>query len=530
MAEDTQDPGQQQDAEAQDPTQEEGDVAEALQAAAEAAGPDYDVQVEEVAPLKKKVTVTVPRSRIDEKFDEMFGELSQSVQIPGFRIGRAPRRLIEKRYGSEVGDDVRNALIGEALGQAMEKSGIKPLGEPEVDLDAIELPDEGDMSFSFEVEVMPEFDLPELEGIPVERPKVEITDERIDETIDQMREGEAEYEPTEEAAEAGDAVTVSAKISGEDIEPVEREHLELRVAPGQIEGIPLVELEDKLPGAKPGDTVELSAKVAESHPNEEWRGKDVTIEITVSQVSRRVLPSVEEVADGMGYDSVDEWRDHLKRYMEARSDVEAQRQMRERIREYLVENTDVELPAGVLATYANRALRKRYVDLMNMGIPRERIDENIARLKANVDEEAKRDLKLLLIMNRIAEEKGIEVGEEEINAGVAELARSYGRRPERMRQELEREGALSAVADSIRDNKVLDALLESADVTEVEPETEGDQGETEEEPDEKKQAKKTKKTKKTGKAGKTKKKSSKKSAKSSGDKDDDGEADEQGDE
>ncbi len=129
--------------------------------------PKNTVEVEDVAALKKKVAVTVPRGRIDAKMNEMFGELRTTAQVPGFRVGRAPQRLVEKRFGKEVAQDVRNALVGESIGSAIEDAELKTLGEPNIDLDTIELPDSGDMTFSFEVEIEPQFDLPDTGGIKV---------------------------------------------------------------------------------------------------------------------------------------------------------------------------------------------------------------------------------------------------------------------------------------------------------------------------------------------------------------------------
>ena len=117
---------------------------------------DIDVSIQDVGTLKKKITVTIPRTDIDGKRDEMFGELSSSAQIPGFRVGHAPKKLIEKRFGKEIGQDVRNSLIGESIGDAIEQAELKTIGEPDINLDEIELPEEGDMQFDFEVEIEPE--------------------------------------------------------------------------------------------------------------------------------------------------------------------------------------------------------------------------------------------------------------------------------------------------------------------------------------------------------------------------------------
>lgn len=430
--------------------------------------PENTVNVEDAGVLKKKVTVTVPRARIDAKFNEMFGELSTSAQVPGFRPGRAPRRLIEKRFGKEVSTDVKNAMLGESLGEALDKSDLKSLGEPEIDPEKIELPDSGDMTYSFEIEVMPEFDLPKLEGIKVAAPKAEMTDKQLDDYINVMREGRATYEDTDEPAGEHDMVLAGAKITGEGIEPAERPGLQLRVAPGQVDGLPLVDLGKELTGKKAEDTVKLTVKAPASHPTEEWREKDLTVEITLSQVRKRVLPELnEEFAKQMGFESVDEFKDFLGTRLEMRVKDQRRREMRNQVVEYLLKEVKFDLPEAAVARHTASVLRKRYVDLLYQGVPREKIDENLTELQTAATEQARNDMRVSFILSKIAQEKNIEVEDTEINARVAAMAAQYNRRPERLRQELEQDGSLEDLSGSILEEKALDMLLESADIQEA---------------------------------------------------------------
>jgi trigger factor len=463
--------------------------------------PQNQVDIEDAGTLKKKVTVTIPEKTITTKRDEMFGELSASAQIPGFRIGRAPRRLIEKRFGSEISEDVRNALVGEALGDALDKTDLKPLGEPDVKLEEIELPESGEMSFSFEVEVQPEFDLPETEGIEVTKEVFEATDERLDEYLQNVAEGQARYEKADDPAEEGDGVVASAKITGEGVEQ-DVPRVTLRVAPGVIEGIAIVELADKLKGVKPGDTVTLETEVNESHPNEQWQGKTLTIELTIHEVNRRILPEInDEFAEQRGFDSLDEFRTFLAERLEARADQEVQQSMRQQIIDHLLENTEFDLPEGVVQRHTARMLQRQYIELLQSGVPREKIDENLARLQAAAGERAVRDLKSSFILSKVAEANDIEVGDDEINSRIAQIATMNGRRPERVRQELAADGTLEQVGVAIREEKALDKLLEQAKVTEKPAEDDSD--EDEKQPAQNKATKKA--SKKTAKKSDTKK-------------------------
>lgn len=469
--------------------------------------PEIGVDVSDAGKLKKKITVTIPRERIDEKTNEMFGELSSSAQIPGFRVGRAPRRLIEKRFGKEINDDVRNAVLGESIGQAIEQAELNTLGEPDIDLEAIELPETGDLSFDFEVEVKPEFDLPKLEGIKIEKQLLEIDDARVDQMLETWRQGQARYEVAEKAADPGDMVTAGATITGEGIEE-NRPGLQLRVAAGQIEGIPLVELADTLTGKKAGDTAEISVTIPEAHPNEDWRNKEVKIAIDISQVSQRILPEIDaEFALQHGYDTVKELREQVRRSLVSRVDADVQRGMRDQISQYLIDNTKFDLPDDMVTRHTGSIVQRRYVDLLYRGVPREQIDENMTELQAAASQQAEREMQLLFIMDKVAKDQELEATPEEVNSRIAEMARAHDRRPERLRQELASNGSLGQVHQAILEEKALDRLLEKAEITEVKAKTPKSDEKAE------KKAKKTKKAAKTAKKSDTPAKSAKKTTK-----------------
>ena len=430
-----------------------------------------DVSVEDAGTLKKKVTVTVSREQIDAKFDDMYGELSRSAQVPGFRIGHAPRRLLEKRFGKDVGDDVRNSLIGDSIGQAIEQADLKTLGEPDLKLDEIELPESGDLEYSFDVEVAPEFDLPELKGIKVEKPLMEVTDDRVDEYVDRLAQSKATYDDTDAPAAAGDMVTVDASITGDGLDTVDRTGLTLRVGPGQVEGLALVDLGDSITGKKAGDSVELTTKAPPAHPNEQWQDKDLTVKLTIGNVQGRQLPELtDEFATDFGFDGMDDMREFFAGEMGRRLEGDIRQAMRNQVCQNLVESTEFDLPEGVAARHTERAMQRRYVELLQQGVPREQIEENLTKLQADVATQAQRELKLTFVLGKIIEAESIEVSEDEINARVAQMAQAYNRRPERLYQELSQDGSIQQVAIALAEEKALDKLLDDADVTEVTPE------------------------------------------------------------
>ncbi len=431
--------------------------------------PANTVTIEDAGASAKKITIEISRERIDAKFDEIFGELRTSAQVPGFRIGRAPRRLLEKRFGKEAGEDVRNGLVSAALGEAVEENELQIIGEPDIKLDEIELPDTGPLTFSLEVEVAPEFDMPEYENIPVAEASIEVTDDRIAATTKDILSSRGVLAPTEEPAAEGDHIIADVKITGEGIDE-SRDNAEFLVAPGATTGIPMEDLAAKLTGSAAGKTVTLEATVPDTHETEDWRGKAVTIAMEIKEVKRLEVPEMsDELAAEFGMDNAEAFIEFVKERLGSQLQTERQESMRQQIAKYLLDNAAIDLPEGLAARQTARVLQRRYVDLLYRGVPREQIDQNLEMLKAQAGSQATDELKLGFILDKVAEAEDISVEEGEVNSRIAEMASRSGRRPERLRSEMTNQGTLGEVEVQIREQKAIDKLLEMADVKPAEP-------------------------------------------------------------
>src|SRR5215203_1594844 len=160
---------------------------------------EYPVTIEDAGPGAKKVSIEVPRDRIEKVMEQQFKELRQQAAIPGFRPGHAPQKLIEKRFQTDVKDQVRRQLISESYQQAVEKNKLQVIGEHEFDdPEKIQLPEEGSFTYSFQVEVQPELTLPDMSNLKVRRPKIQINDENIDQAMSNLREQQGTLVPVED--------------------------------------------------------------------------------------------------------------------------------------------------------------------------------------------------------------------------------------------------------------------------------------------------------------------------------------------
>ncbi|NLX06852.1 MAG: trigger factor [Phycisphaerae bacterium] len=428
--------------------------------------------VEDVGTLKKKVTIEIPEQEVNKKLDQNFGELANSAQVPGFRVGRAPRRLVEKRFAKDVREQVRLTLMAEGIQQALEKADLKTIGEPDFDMEKVELPENGPMTFAFEVEVEPEFELPSLDGIEVTEKDVEVTDKDIDEQIENIRWRLAvlEDQPEDAKVEKGDHITADMSLEVGDLPPEVRHEIDLVARDQPIEGVPFDKLDEALAGAAVGETREAGpVTVSQEHANENWRGKEAKVRIGVKKISKWRLPEAnDELAKKIGFGSVQDWRDTTRTQLEARKGQQVRRDLEDQVRSHLLANTKLDLPEGLIERQTDRALVRRVIELRQMGFPEVVIRGRIDELRTGARDRVVDDLKFSFIVDKIARQFEIEVTEGEVNSLIANIAASQGRRPERAREEMMRDGSYDSVFGVLRERKVLEKLLDNAKITKAE--------------------------------------------------------------
>jgi len=465
----------------------------------EETGPKDIVTIEEAGPCKKKIIIEIAEEKIKKATDKQYEELRKEALVPGFRKGRAPRRLLEKRFGKETTEQIKLTLLADASKSAIEDNKLQTIGEPDIDFKNIELPAEGSLTFDFEIEVRPEFDLPQLEGIPVTRTKLEVTDEQIDREIEQMQRWSGVWTPREEGSvELEDQIIADAVLKIEGIDEDEKlDNVEIYVRQnGFVGAIPVEKLDELLVGANAGETKETSVEVPKTFFREEYRGKKVDIQISIKDIKWLKPAELDEnILKRYGVEDEDELREKIRDTLHGRLETQGRTEMTEQIFEYLLDKTDLDLPVSVVAEQANSVLQRQYTNLLMRGLSREQIGEQMEQLQAGSEQQAEQQLKTFFIMDKIADKLDIDVSEEEINGHIAQLAMQRNQRPEKMREDMERNGSLAQFKLEVCQDKCIAKLLETAVITEKKPE---------------KNAKKTKKTAKKS-AKKAEKKVEKKS-------------------
>lgn len=432
------------------------------------------VNIEDIGPCKKKVNIEIPEGTVKKATDEQYAQLRKDAVVPGFRKGRAPRRLLEKRFGKETSEQIKLKLLADSSSSAIKDNELDILREPEIDHENIELPESGPLKFDFEVEVRPEFELPPIENIPVKKTKMEVSDEQIDRELLQIRKHSGAWTPKkqDEPVETDDQIIASVTLKTEDTEEEEKvDNTEIYVRHnGFVAGVPVENLDELLTGSKAGQTVNTSVDVPKTYFREEYRGKKVDVSIHIKDVKwLKPAEMNDDFLKRYGVESEQELRDGIRQMLESRVEQQTRNEMTQQIYQYLLENTELELPTDIVADQSESQLKRQYSNLMMKGLSREQLDEQMEQLQASSEQQAKEQLKTFFIMDKVADKLDINVTEEEINGRIAQLAMQQGHRPEKMKEQMQQKGSLEQFKLQVREEKCINKLLGSANITEVEP-------------------------------------------------------------
>ncbi|QDT67995.1 Trigger factor [Planctomycetes bacterium MalM25] len=453
-------------------------------AVAEAEAPEklsLEVDVAKPSACERRITVTVSREDIDRYLDNAFSELMPTASVPGFRQGRAPRKLVVQKFRDEVADQVKGSLLMDSLAQVSEEEEFAAISEPDLDLEAVEVPEEGPLTFEFSIEVRPEFDMPKWKGLKLKRPTHEFTAEDIDGQIEQMLAKYGQLVPHDEAAAEGDylvanlTATADGKELARDEERVLRIRETLSLVDGKIEGF------DKLAdGAKEGDKLNAKVTLSGSAPNEELRGKEVEVELEVLEVKKLRLPELDEdfLAEIGNFDTEGDFRDAVQKDLERQLEYAQQQQARKQISELLTESADWELPPALLKRQSARELERAIMELRRSGFSEAEIRARENELRQNSAAGTAESLKEHFILERIAEDEDLDVEDGDYDREIFLMSMQSGESPRRVRAQLEKRGLMDVLRNQIIERKVMaqveaEAKFDDQDYTPPKTTTEG---------------------------------------------------------
>ena len=437
---------------------------------------DLIIKVEERGTCERHVTVTVKRDNIERYYDNEFSELVTSAEVPGFRTGHAPRKLIETRFRKEVCDKVKSTIVLDAISQADDDEDLSTISEPDFDIDAITLPEKGPMVFEYDVEVRPEFDLPQWKGLTVERPVHDFTSKDIDTQLESILSRFGRLVPHEGMAEMGNYLTVNLTFThnGQVLSSAEEEVIRLRSVLSFRDG-KILDFGKIMKGVAAGETRTAEALLGQDAPNVALRGEKITATFEVLDVKELKLPELTDAfLSSMGdFETEADLRDAIKDQLERQLEYEQHKRAREQVTAALTAAADWDLPKEMLERQSHRELQRAVLELQRSGFSEEEIRAHENTIRQNSLSATERALKEHFILERIAEVEDIEVDEADYEAEIQLIATQSNESVRRVRARLEKDAMMDALHNQILERKVIGLILDAAEFKEVAYKPEG---------------------------------------------------------
>ncbi|MBT9255761.1 trigger factor [Phycicoccus sp. MAQZ13P-2] len=423
--------------------------------------------VETLSPTRVKLTVEVPFDELKPLLDDAYRTIGGQIQVPGFRKGKVPARIIDQRVGrGAVVQEAVNEALPRFFAEAAEAEDVRAIGQPEVDVTAVPLEDGQELTFTVETDVRPTIELPELTGIAVSVDDVTVSDEDVEERMTSLRERFGTLVGVDRAVEDGDHVSIDlrAEIGGEEIDSVTG--ISYEVGSGNM----LPGMDEALAGMTAGETKTFTAPLAGG----DHEGEDAECTVTVQSVKVRELPELDDEFAQLAsqFDTMDELRADVVTQAEQAKKYEQGIQARDKVLEHLLETVEVPVPEGIV---------KAEVDAHLEGENRMDDDEH----RAEVDESTRKALKAQFLLDAIAEKLEVRVEQPELIEYLVMSAQQYGMDPNQFAQALDQQGQVPAMVQEVARRKALAAVLDDATVTdasgnavdldELVPDAEGDE-------------------------------------------------------
>ncbi len=419
--------------------------------------------VEQLSPTRVRINVEVPFKELKPDFDRAYKELAKQVRLPGFRPGKAPAKLLEARVGREAMlDQVINEALPSRYGQAVTDSDVKPLGQPEIEVTKKEYGQ--DVVFTAEVDVRPDFDLPDLSALTITVDPIQVSDEDIDAELQTLRARFGTLTGVERPAASGDFVSIdlSATIGGEDVPEAATKGLSHEVGSGQlIEG-----LDDAIVGLSAGESKAFTTELA-AGPH---AGKEAEVTVTVVAVKERELPEPDDEFAQLAseFDTIDELRANLSDQVGRVKRVQQAEQIRTAALDALIEQVDMPLPEAIVQAQVDSTLHNALhgLDHDEAKLAEALEKQGTTREKFEVDarSEAEKAIKTQLLLDALGDDLDIQVGQDDLTERLVVTSRQYGIQPQELLGYLQQQNQLPAMFADVRRGLTIAAAVEAATV------------------------------------------------------------------
>jgi trigger factor len=415
------------------------------------------VNVKQNKAWKRTLEIEVPTEKVDAEFEKVFKEYKSKVRIKGFRPGKVPMEMIEKRFKEAAAKDVLESLVPPAYGEALKQTNLTPVTTPRI-ID-IEIEPGTPLKFKAEIEIRPEIDVKDYKGIVVTKKEIKITDEDVDKNLKILQENNAVLKPTERGAKDGDYLLVDLeKIGGPEgtsQKPEKAENQETILDSKKL----LTEFYRGLLGVKPGEEKDIEAIYPKDHHDAKLAGKVVNYKVNVKEVKERILPELnDKFAQSLGeFKDLKDLKQKIREDLKRKAEEEKERDLKNQLIGEVVKKNSFEVPQTLLKLYLDAVVEDFKKKLKE--IEEDKIREQYKKLGEN-------RIRWQFLMYQIAEKEKIEVTQTDIDGFTQKFAQNYNLKLDKAKEFLARQKELENIKENILEEKVLDFLLKNAKIQE----------------------------------------------------------------
>ncbi|WP_322859002.1 trigger factor [Mycobacterium europaeum] len=420
--------------------------------------------VEQLSPTRVRINVEVPFAELEPDFQRAYRELAKQVRLPGFRPGKAPAKLLEARFGREaLLDQVVNEALPARYGQAVVDSEVQPLGQPEIEVTKKEYGEE--LAFTAEVDVRPKIELPDLSALKISVDPVEVSDEDVDAELESLRARFGTLTGVDRPVATGDFVSIdlTATIDGEEVPGAAAQGLSHEVGSGRL----IAGLDDALVGLSVEESREFTAQLAAG----EHAGQDAQVTVTVKSIKQRELPEPDDEFAQLAseFDTIDELRANLREQVGRVKRAQQADQIRNAALDALLDQVDVPLPEAIVKAQYDSTLHNA---LHGLDHDEAKLDEVLAgqgktreEFETETRTAAETDVKRQLLLDALADELEVQVGQDDLTERLMMTSRQYGIEPQQLLGYLQENNQLPAMFADVRRGLAVAEVVRAATVT-----------------------------------------------------------------
>lgn len=417
------------------------------------------VKTEQIEKNLSKLTFEVSAERFEQGMQKAYRKNVKKFNVPGFRKGKAPRAIVEKYYGKNVFyNDAIDDVLPEAYAEALKESELESVARPEIDIE--EIKDGEPIVFTALVTTKPEVKLGEYKGVEIDKIEYPVTDEDVDNAVEDERKKNARMISVDDrAAENGDIVTIDFEgfVDGEPFDGGKGEEYDLEIGSGTF----IPGFEEQVIGAKVGDDIEVKVTFPEEYHADTLAGKDAVFKVKVHEIKMRELPEADDdfASEVSEFDTINEYKKDIKAKLEKSAEHRAKHATEDAVIDAVVENSEVELPEAMVEGQIDRLVSDFAQRLSYQGVSVDMYlkytGTTMEAFRAQFKQQAEKQLRGSLVLEAIGKAEGIEVGEEELELQIVDMAKQYNMETDKLKELLRPEDI-----DNIKNEKALAKTVE----------------------------------------------------------------------